>query len=415
MCAKIGSVKFHQTPPFSPPLSSDRGGENGRDSALLLDLLIHFCYTSLMNKTLIRTISIKLDIGEHEAALHETQKAFNEAASWIATICWEEGITNTNTAHHRVYGETRARFGLGAQLAVCARAKAVESIKAIRARKSETCPQFGPRGSIRYDARTYRLMSLDRVSLNTLQGRAICHLLLGKRQHDMLIDRTWKIGGADLVWRRGIYYLNVTQNKEAPEEAETGDTLGVDLGIVNLATDSEGESFSGVQVKAVREHYHKRRQILQKVDTRSAKRRLKTMSGREKRFQKDTNHRVAKSLVHKATRTRKAIALEDLTGIRERTTVRRANRYERHSWAFYQLRTFIHYKAAWAGIPVRLIDPRNTSRTCSHCGHCAKANRQSQSSFKCKQCGFCLNADLNAAINISRVPVKVPMVSRLRA
>ena len=368
-----------------------------------------------MNKTLIRTVSIKLDIVEHEVALQETQKAFNAAASWIASICWEEDITNTNTAHHRVYGETRSHFGLGAQLAVCARAKAVEAIKATRVKKSETCPQFGPRGSVRYDARTYRLMSLDRVSLNTLQGRAICHLILGKRQHDMLIDRAWKIGGADLVWRRGTYYLNVTQSKDAPEETDTDDTLGIDLGIVNLATDSEGESFSGAQVKAVRERYHKRRQILQKVGSRSAKRHLKKMSGRERRFQKNTNHVISKSLVHKATRTRKAIALEDLTGIRERTTVRRANRYERHSWAFYQLRTFIHYKAAWAGVPVRLIDPRNTSRTCSQCGHCQRANRQSQASFKCKQCGFCLNADLNAAINISRVPVKVPTVSRLRA
>jgi len=89
-----------------------------------------------MKKILIRTISIKLHIGEHEATLQATQKAFNEAASWIASVCWEEGITNTNTAHHRVYGETRSHFGLGAQLAVCARAKAVEAIKATKARKS---------------------------------------------------------------------------------------------------------------------------------------------------------------------------------------------------------------------------------------------------------------------------------------
>src|SRR6266568_8270917 len=136
-----------------------------------------------MNKTLIRTISIKLDIGEHEAVLQETQKAFNAAATWIASICWEEGITNTNTAHHRVYGETRTRFGLGAQLAVCARAKAVEAIKAASSKKKTSCPAFGPRGSIRYDARTYRLMSLDRVSLNTLHGRVICQMVLGKRQH----------------------------------------------------------------------------------------------------------------------------------------------------------------------------------------------------------------------------------------
>jgi putative transposase len=376
-----------------------------------LDLCFPFWYTFLVKKTLIRTISIKLDIDGHEAALQETQKCFNAAASWIASICWEEHITNTNTAHRRVYGETRSRFGLGAQLAVCARAKAVEAIKATKAKKSETCPQFGPRGSVRYDARTYRLMSLDRVSLNTLQGRIVCRLILGKRQHSMLTDPEWTIGGADLIWQRGTYYLNVTQSKEAPEQTDTPDTLGVDLGIVNLATDSEGETFTGAKVHEVRNRYQKRRQILQKVGTRSAKRRLKKMSGREKRFQKDSNHKISRALVRKAVRTRKAIALEDLTGIRERVTVRREHRYERHSWAFYQLRTFISYKAAWAGVEVKLIDPRNTSRTCSQCEHCEKANRQTQASFRCKQCGFCLNADINAAINISRAVVKQPMVS----
>ncbi len=187
--------------------------------------------------------------------------------------------------------------------------------------------------------------------------------------------------------------------------------LGVDLGITNLATDSTGESFSGAQVKATRNRYHKRRQTLQRVGTRSAKRRLKKLSGKEYRFQKDVNHRISKALVQKAAYTRKALVLEDLTGIRERVTVRSVNRYERHSWAFYRLRMFISYKAAWAGIPVRFVDPRNTSRTCSQCGHCEKANRQSQASFLCKQCGNCSNADINAAINISRVAVKRPMVA----
>jgi putative transposase len=379
-------------------------------------------YTSLMNKTLIRTISIKLDVDGHEEALRVTQERFNAAASWIASVCWNEGITNTNTAHHRVYGETRSHYELGAQLAVCTRAKAVEAVKAARTQEEQrepdakpvTCPQFGPRGSIRYDARSYRLMSLDRVSLNTLHGRVICRLLPGKRQHDMLVDPLWKIGGADLVWRRGTYYLNVTQNREAPPLSETVDKIGIDLGIVNLATDSTGQTFTGSHVHRVRMRYHKRRQELQRVGTRSAKRRLKKMSGREKRFQKDTNHCIAKTLVQKATRTRKALALEDLTGIRERVTVRRENCYERHSWAFYQLRMYIAYKAAWAGIEVKFVDPRNTSRTCSACGHCEKANRQTQASFLCQQCGFCCHADVNAAINISRAPVKVPQVSPVR-
>jgi len=382
-----------------------------------------------MNKTLIRTVSIKMDIGNHEAALQETQKRFNEAATWIASVCWDERITNTNTAHHRVYAETRSRFGLGAQLAVCARAKAMEAIKAVRVQESErmarwraaeahrkhkgkksmpapepaTCPQFGTRASIRYDARTYRLLSLDRVSLNTTRGRVICRLILGKRQHDMLVDPAWENGGAEVVWRDGVYYLNVTQTCEAPPQIEPSDTIGVDLGIASIATDSTGQHFTGEQVRAKRSHFVARRAALQRVGTRSAKRRLKQMSRREHRYMQDVNHTIAKTLVQKAVVSRKALALEDLTGIREQVTVRRENRYERHSWAFYQLSRFIAYKAAWAGIEVRFIDPAYTSQTCSRCGHCEKANRQTQASFLCKQCGFCCNADLNAAVNISLV------------
>ncbi len=143
-----------------------------------------------MNRTLTRTICIKLDVDANDAALAATQRAFNEAASWIARVCWDEGIINTNTAHHGVYGETRLNFGLGAQLAVCARAKAVEAIKAVKVKRhgQVTCPTFGMRGSIRYDARTYRLMSLDRASLNTLEGRVVCRMLLGAHQHAMLVD-----------------------------------------------------------------------------------------------------------------------------------------------------------------------------------------------------------------------------------
>jgi len=260
-------------------------------------------------------------------------------------------------------------------------------------------------------------MSLDRVSLNTLEGRIVCRLLLGTRQHEMLVEPAWEVGGADLVWRAGIYYLHLTQSREAPSEQEPdGGTLGVDLGIVNLATDSEGEHFTGTIVHLVRSRYHLRRQRLQKVDTKNAKRRLRKMRRREARFQKDINHCISKALVHKAAVSRKAIALEDLSGIRERTTVRRKHRYARHSWAFFQLRQYLTYKAAWAGVPVYLVDPRNTSRTCSACGHCEKANRKSQAEFLCQRCGFATNADENAALNISRTQraaVNRPMAATL--
>jgi len=98
----------------------------------------HLRHIILMNKTLTRTICVKMDVDGHEGALAATQRAFNAAATWMAQVCWDENITNTNSAHHRVYGETRLNFGLGAQLAVCARAKAVEAIKAVKARRRET-------------------------------------------------------------------------------------------------------------------------------------------------------------------------------------------------------------------------------------------------------------------------------------
>jgi putative transposase len=359
-----------------------------------------------MNNTLIRTTCCKLGVEGNDTTLATTQRAFNTAATWVARVCWAEGITNTNTAHHWVYGETRERFRLGAQLAVCARAKAIEATNAVKAKKRDTCPTFGPRGSIRYDARTYRLMSLDRVSLNTMEGRVVCRLLLGARQHTLLVDPAWEAGGADLVWRDGAYYLHITQSREAPHEHENdGGALGVDLGIVNLATDSEGEHFTGQIVRLVRKRYHLRRQQLQQVGTKNAKRRLRQIHRRESRFQRDTNHCISKKLVQKAAVSRKAIALEDLSGIRERTTVQRAHRYERRSWAFFQLRQYIAYKAAQAGVAVYLIDPRNTSRTCSRCGRCEKANRNSQELFLCQRCGFAANAHYNAAINISRTVV----------
>jgi IS605 OrfB family transposase len=202
-----------------------------------------------------------------------------------------------------------------------------------------------------------------------------------------------------------------------PSEAKPdGGMLGVDLGITNLATDSEGEHFTGAVVHVVRKKYHQRRQRLQRVGTKNAKRRLRQIRRRESRFQGDTNHCISKQLVQKAAVSCKAIALEDLSGIRERVTVRHEHRYERHSWAFFQLRQYISYKAAWAGVPVYLVDPRNTSRTCSACGHCEKANRKSQESFLCQRCGFATNADENAALNISRkerAAVNRPMASPL--
>jgi putative transposase len=126
----------------------------------------------------------------------------------------------------------------------------------------------------------------------------------------------------------------------------------------------------------------------------------------------DTNHLISKRLVAKAERTKRAIALEDLKGIRQRARVKGRGQRARHSnWAFGQLRAFINYKAQLAGIPIVLVDAKYTSQRCSACGHTERCNRKSRAEFCCVVCNHQLGADYNAAINIEWAAVNQPMVS----
>ena len=135
--------------------------------------------------------------------------------------------------------------------------------------------------------------------------------------------------------------------------------------------------------------------------TKGAKKKLRRLSGKEARFRRHENHCISKTIVQTAKDTGRGIAVEDLKGIRGRITARGGDARNRLSgWSFHQLVGFLSYKAQDAGIPIVQVDPRNTSKTCSVCGHCEKANRKSQSEFLCKHCGFSANADWNAARNI---------------
>jgi IS605 OrfB family transposase len=197
--------------------------------------------------------------------------------------------------------------------------------------------------------------------------------------------------------------------------------MGVDFGVVNVATTEDGDTFSGEKIDATRRHYGKRRAALGRAagakrrqgkrpkNIRKAQKRTRT---KEARFRKHENHCIAKKIVATAKGTDRGIGLEDLGGIRERVSARGGEERNRLSgWAFFQLRSFIEYKARLAGVPVIAIDPRHTSRTCPECGHCEKANRKSQSEFECRACGHRSHADLVGARNIgsrARVCVTAP-------
>lgn len=150
-------------------------------------------------------------------------------------------------------------------------------------------------------------------------------------------------GQADVLYRNGTFYLAVTLDVPPPLPDETVSTLGVDLGIINLATDSEGETFSGEAVEKTQQKMLVLRSALQKKESKSAKRHLKKLSGREARFRKDANHRISKRIVQKAKATRQEIAIEELRHIRLRSEARlRHSQRARHSsWSFWQLRFFL--------------------------------------------------------------------------
>src|SRR6266851_7574265 len=149
---------------------------------------------------------------------------------------------------------------------------------------------------------------LHTVSLLTLHGRVLVPFIVGGYQQARL-NRIK--GQADLVYRNGTFYLAVTLEVPTPTPDAPTDTLGVDLGIINLATDSLGETFSGEQVEKNRKRYAVLRQRLQKRGTKSAKRHLKKLSGREARFKRNTNHVISKRIVQKAKAHHQAIAIED--------------------------------------------------------------------------------------------------------
>jgi len=354
-----------------------------------------------------QTLMIKLAPSpEQHQSLLETMERFNEACNYISKLAFEHHTASQVKLHHLAYYYLREHYGLSAQMAVRVVGKVVEQYR----RDKSRLHTFKPRSAMVYDNRILSFKGMDRVSILTLKGRQIIPIRIGEYQK-VRINRIVK--QCDLLLRKGVFYLALTVDAPEPTPDDPVDALGVDLGVIHLAVDSDGEFYSGEQVDKVREKTDKLKASLQSKGTKSAKRHLKKLSGREANFRRNTNHIISKRLVSKAKDTQRAIALEDLKGIGSRTTVRHSQRRRHKSWAFYQLRQFVTYKARLAGVLVKLVNPRYTSQTCPRCGYISKSNRQSQSSFVCKLCDFRLNADLAGAINIAQRAMSTSLPSQL--
>ncbi|MFT0812647.1 RNA-guided endonuclease InsQ/TnpB family protein [Synechococcus sp. OH20] len=386
----------------------------------------------------VLTISCKLKVSASQAVkLEATLSAFAQALLapagrrpyWVNQNTPEK-VVNPVKLQSLCYRAIRTRFGLSSNLAqqVCRR---LAGARKVAQQKNRPVKAFKS-GFVTYDARIFSFREKDwTVSLTTVEGRERFELNVGHYQRGMLAGSHPK--AATLIKRKdGSYFIQIGVEQDPPEPQDTTRAIGVDLGRRDIAhtkdsvplTRTEGDHWNGQQLNQVRDHYSRLRAALQRKagkGTRSTRRRcrqlLQRLSGRERRFQAWVNHRISKSIVARALATHRFIALEDLTGIRERTNQQPRSKTERRRanseaygplarGAFYQLRQFVHYKAARAGVKVVVVPPAYSSQTCHRC---LWLGQREGKRFRCVNpaCGWEGDADLNGANVIALLGVAV--------
>ena len=360
----------------------------------------------------IKTVVCKLDVTEDEfKKLMDTVKAFRDACNYISEVAWERRCFNPVALHHLVYYETRERFKLPANLAIRARDRVAKSYKTSR-KKQHKFRQL----SMDLDKRLFTLLRNGeyKVSISTIYGRVKVKLAIGDYQQELLKN---PVRDAKLVYRRDCreFYLHITVLMKIPEPSGSN-PVGVDIGINKLLVASNGFSVNGKPIEHRRRHFRKLRSSLQSKGTSSAKRKLKRLAGRERRWVNTVLHQVSRAFVNSLVAGRDFVVMERLDGIRQRCKQRKEQRATFHSWAFRRLQQMIEYKCLERGIPVVYIEPNYTSQRCPRCGTIDKRNRRSQALFRCVSCGFQHNADYVASVNLSVrarggwAPVNVPNV-----
>lgn len=337
-----------------------------------------------------RTVSIPVNLPAERflPLMNQCAEIFNAHIDWAIA----NSTYNKNKAHKELYHLLRIQFpSVPSALLQTVRDNALEAIKAT---KFKSIPKKKPTSGLRYDKRTM-----------TLRGKQLTLSCIGKRVTLILdvpdyfkeIFETWEFCGATVTYTKNQaqFWVRLVFETEDPQQIE-GQIQGIDRGLYHQAVTSNGQFFSSSKIRAVQRRYLHNRRKLQQKGTRSAKRRLKAMSGREKRFMKDTNHCVSKKLANQPGIA--VFVLEDLSSIRTQRRGKKMNKWL-GSWAFYQQEQFLTYKAEALGKRVVHQDPRYTSQKCNICKHIRRTNRH-KSRFHCKNCGHRTHADLNAAKNV---------------
>lgn len=349
-----------------------------------------------------RTIALKLQLSrDDKTKLARLQSTFVAACNAIVPFVCEHRCWNSVALHNLCYSHIREISPhLGSQMTCNAIRKVAAAYKAKQIKAGNPVPkfEFRARGSVHFDKRTYSLRG-DLLSLYTMEGRVRCQYRLGERQRELLAQGQAK--EAELVHRKGKWYLHLVLDLPETPISDSDGVMGVDLGERNLATTSTGKIFKGGHLRDIRDRLLAKRARLQSNGSRSAKRRLQRVSGREQRYTRDVNHRLSKAIIKEAqAHSVGVIVLEDLTHLRKRIRAGKGLRRRLHRWRWHQLQQLIEYKAQSAGIRIVYVNPAYTSQICSTCSTLGVRERNQ---FRCSQCGSQQHADINASKNLCRL------------
>ncbi|MBU0958351.1 MAG: transposase, partial [Nanoarchaeota archaeon] len=263
--------------------------------------------------------------------------------------------------------------------------------------KEKGFPRFKSRvNSITFPQSGFRLLSDKRLKLSKIGNIPIILHRVPKGKIKTLTIKQNKSG----QWF-AIFSCEV-ENKGKPIDFPQNSKIGIDVGIENFATLSNGETIVNPHFLIKAEHRLKRlqRRLSRKnkgsVNRRKARFRLAKQHIKVSNIRADWLHKLTKSLTLKYG----TIAIEDLKIPNMVKNHHLAKSITDASWGIFAKN--LEYKAVISGSELIEVNPRNTSKTCSECGTIVDMPL-SKRKFSCHSCGFVCHRDLNASLNILKV------------
>lgn len=340
-----------------------------------------------------RAIKIKLNVSDNDKKiLLETMLSFTNVFNFYSSWSNTNSSTSKIKAHKETYSQSKQLFDLPSALIQSARDMALEACKN---KKRKIIPNKKQTSSIRYDQRTFTLRG-EQLTISSIKNRIKTIIKLSDYSK-VFFSNGWKLLKTGYLSTKGDnFYFTFLFESDAFGNRETNKIIGLDRGIINTIATSEGELFSGkVLRKNKRKHLYLKRK-LQAKGTRSAKKLLKRLGGKEKRFSYNFLHSLSKKLINNSNVS--TYVLENLTKIKSKAYNKRSNKIV-SNWGFKQFERMLEYKAEANGITIKFVDARFTSQICSCCGLIDKQARN-KGIYSCTRCKLAINADINAAINI---------------